>query len=125
MGYSGFGTEGIEEELQSQFPSMVDPADRHGRDEEEEGAATRRWLTSATGKINVLMGTQMVAKGLNFPGVKLVGIVNADTGLQTPGFQGRRADIQPARAGVRQGGTRSIPDGKVLIQTFRPAPRPY
>ena len=39
------------------------------------------------GRIHVLVGTQMVAKGLNFPGVKLVGIVNADTGFQLPDFR--------------------------------------
>ncbi|MBA7555141.1 Primosomal protein N' [subsurface metagenome] len=71
------------------------------------------------GKIDILLGTQMVAKGLNFPGVKLVGIVSADTGLQLPDFRAAERTFNlivqvSGRAGRR------IPDGKVVIQTFKP-----
>ena len=71
------------------------------------------------GRIHVLVGTQMVAKGLNFPGVKLVGIVNADTGFQLPDFRAaERTFSLIVQVSGRAG--RSIPDGRVLIQTWRP-----
>jgi primosomal protein N' (replication factor Y) len=61
----------------------------------------------------------MVAKGLNFPGVKLVGIVNADTGFQLPDFRAaERTFSLIVQVSGRAG--RSIPDGRVLIQTWRP-----
>ena len=99
VGYSGYGTEGIEEELQRHFPRMV--VRRIDTDAVKKKKVLRQALADfREGRIHVLVGTQMVAKGLNFPGVKLVGIVNADTGFQIPGFQGRGKNVQPDRAGV-------------------------
>ena len=71
------------------------------------------------GRIDILLGTQMVAKGLNFPGVKLVGIISADTGLQLPDFRAaeRTFDLIVQVSG-RAG--RFHPDGKVLVQTYMP-----
>jgi primosomal protein N' (replication factor Y) len=119
MGYSGFGTEGIEEELQRQFPSVV--VRRIDTDAIRKKKVLRQALDDfRVGNIHVLIGTQMVAKGLNFPGVKLVGIVNADTGLQLPDFRAaERTFSLLVQVSGRAG--RSLPDGKVLIQTFRPS----
>ena len=118
VGYSGYGTEGIEEELQRQFPRMV--IRRIDTDAVKKKKVLRQALADfREGRTHVLIGTQMVAKGLNFPGVKLVGIVNADTGFQLPDFRAaERTFSLLVQVSGRAG--RSLPDGKVLIQTFRP-----
>ncbi len=118
VGYSGFGTEGIEEELGRHFPHMV--TRRIDTDAVKKKKVLKEALADfRDGKIHVLIGTQMVAKGLNFPGVKLVGIVNADTGFQMPDFRAaERTFSLLVQVSGRAG--RSIPDGIVLIQTFRP-----
>jgi primosomal protein N' (replication factor Y) len=118
VGYSGFGTEGIEEELRRQFPSLV--VQRIDTDAVRKRKVLRQALSDfRAGKIHVLIGTQMVAKGLHFPGVRLVGIVNADTGLQLPDFRAaERTFSLLVQVSGRAG--RAQPDGRVLIQTFRP-----
>ncbi|MGA2973999.1 MAG: primosomal protein N' [Spirochaetia bacterium] len=118
VGYSGYGTEGIEEELRQRFPRLV--AQRIDTDAVKKKKVLRQALSDfRAGKIHVLIGTQMVAKGLNFPGVKLVGIVNADTGFQLPDFRAaERTFSLLVQVSGRAG--RSVPDGRVLIQTFRP-----
>lgn len=118
VGYSGYGTEGIEEELQKHFPKMV--IRRIDTDAVKKKKVLRQALADfREGRTNVLVGTQMVAKGLNFPGVKLVGIVNADTGFQMPDFRAaERTFSLLVQVSGRAG--RSIPDGRVLIQTLRP-----
>jgi primosomal protein N' (replication factor Y) len=118
VGYSGYGTEGIEEEIQKRFPSMV--VRRIDTDAVRKRKVLRQVLADFRDrKIHLLLGTQMVAKGLDFPGVKLVGIVNADTGFQLPDFRAaeRTFDLLVQVSG-RAG--RALPDGTVLIQTFRP-----
>lgn len=118
VGYAGFGTEMIESEVARRFPDLkvvrvdADSIRQKGR-LKDLLAAFRR------GEIDLLLGTQMVAKGLNFPGVKLVGIVLADTGLHLPDF---RAEERTFALIVQVAGRagRYIPDGRVIIQTFRP-----
>jgi primosomal protein N' (replication factor Y) (superfamily II helicase) len=118
VGYSGYGTEGIEEELRRHFPNIV--VQRIDTDTVKKKKVLRQALADfRDGKTHVLIGTQMVAKGLNFPGVKLVGIVNADTGFQMPDFRAaERTYSLLVQVSGRAG--RYLPDGKVLIQTFRP-----
>ncbi len=118
VGYSGYGTEGIEEEIQRQFPQLV--ARRVDTDAVRGRKVLRQVLEDfREGRIHLLLGTQMVAKGLNFPGVRLVGIVNADTGFQMPDFRAaERTFALLVQVSGRAG--RSLPDGKVLIQTLRP-----
>ena len=71
------------------------------------------------GKINLLLGTQMVAKGLNFHGVRLVGIVLADTGLHMPDFRAaERTFSLIVQVSGRAG--RFSPDGRVIVQTYMP-----
>jgi primosomal protein N' (replication factor Y) (superfamily II helicase) len=122
VGYSGYGTEGIEEELARQFPDTI--VRRIDTDAMKKKKALRQALADfRDGKTHVLIGTQMVAKGLDFPGVKLVGIVNADTGFQMPDFRAaERTFCLLLQVSGRAG--RALPDGKVLIQTFRPGALP-
>jgi len=71
------------------------------------------------GKADILLGTQMVAKGLNFPRVKTVGVVLADTSLNLPDFRAAERTFSLIVQVAGRAG-RFSPDGRVLIQTFRP-----
>jgi primosomal protein N' (replication factor Y) len=118
VGYTGFGTERIEEELARLFPELT--VRRIDTDAVRRGRSLRAVLEEfRSGKIDILLGTQMVAKGLNFPGVKLVGIVSADTGLRLPDFRAaeRTFDLIVQVSG-RAG--RFHPDGTVIVQTYLP-----
>ncbi len=118
VGYTGFGTERIEEEIKRIFPDF--------RVERLDTDSVRKKNVLATllknfkdGEIDILLGTQMVAKGLNFPGVKLVGIVLVDTDLQLPDFRSQEKTFQLVVQVAGRAG-RVIPDGRVIIQTYRP-----
>lgn len=115
----GFGTENIEEEARALFPSA-----RIARlDADSVGGAKDRMHEILQGfregKIDILLGTQMIAKGLNFPLVSLVGVLNADSSLMIPDFRAseRTFDLLHQVAG-RAGRYRD--DGLVLIQTTQP-----
>ena len=71
------------------------------------------------GDTDILLGTQMIAKGLNFPGVRLVGIVLADTGLHMPDFRAAERTFSLIVQVAGRAG-RFFPDGRVLIQTWSP-----
>ncbi len=118
VGYSGFGTEFIEDEVRRTFPECsvcrVDTDVLTGKDELKNALDTFRER-----KTDILLGTQMVAKGLNFPGVQLVGIALADTGLHMPDFRSaERTFALIVQVAGRAG--RFFPDGKVIIQTWNP-----
>ncbi|MDR1904659.1 MAG: primosomal protein N' [Treponema sp.] len=117
-GYSGFGTEMIEEEVRRTFPELrVLRADADST--QKKGSLEETLLRFKQGEIDLLLGTQMVAKGLNFPGVRLVGVVLADTGLHVPDFRAaERTFSLVVQVAGRSG--RYFPDGKVIVQTLRP-----
>ncbi len=118
VGWRGFGTERVEEDVQAMFP------DWSIRRLDADSTAKKGSLESTleefrAGKIDLLLGTQMVAKGLNFPGVKTVGVVLADAGLNLPDFRAaERVFSLIVQVAGRAG--RYDPDGKVYVQTFRP-----
>jgi primosomal protein N' (replication factor Y) (superfamily II helicase) len=118
VGYAGFGTEQVEEQVAAVFPDAV--LARLDTDSARKKGVLQDTITRfRDGKINILLGTQMVAKGLNFPGVKLVGIVLADTGLSLPDFRAaERSFSLIVQVSGRAGRYRD--DGEVLIQTMRP-----
>ncbi len=114
----GLGTQKVEEELKVLFPQA-----RVGRldlDATRKAGSLERTLREfGEGKIDLLVGTQMIAKGHDFPGVTLVGIVGADTGLALPDFRASERVFQllvqvSGRAG------RSEKEGVIYLQTFRP-----
>ena len=116
-GFKGFGTELIEEELHRTFPDL-----RVRRLDADTASKTNPEETMALFKnhgIDILLGTQMVAKGLNFPGVRLVGVIFADTGLQMPDFRAAERTFSLIVQVAGRAG-RFFPDGKVIVQTLRP-----
>ena len=118
VGYSGFGTELIEEEVRRQFPDLRTV--RVDTDSMKQKGKLQSLLRDfRAGKVDILLGTQMVAKGLNFPGVRLVGIVLADTGLHLPDFRAHERTFSLIVQVAGRAG-RYAPDGKVIIQTYRP-----
>lgn len=114
----GVGTEKIEEEIQRLFPearSMRMDADTvKGKD------AHRRILKSFhDGEFDILIGTQMISKGLDFPNVYLVGVISADIGLYIPDFRASEKTFQLLMQVSGRSG-RISDDGLVVIQTMNP-----
>ena len=114
--YSGFGTEQVEHEIQRLFP-LFRVARLDTDTVSKDRSAIQKTLDEfRAGNIHILLGTQMVAKGLNFPNVKLVGIIMADSGLLIPDFRAeeRTFDLLVQVSG-RSG--RSDSEGEVIVQT--------
>jgi primosomal protein N' (replication factor Y) len=116
--YQGLGTEKLQTEIEERFPGKV--IRRMDSDTMRRPGSHGRTLSAfRKGLIDILLGTQMIAKGLDFPNVTLVGVVNADVGLHFPDFRSAERTFQllsqvAGRAGRGPGG------GKVLVQTFTP-----
>ena len=108
----------IEEEVRRTFPELS--VLRIDADTTEKKGSLKKALDLfRAGEIDILLGTQMVAKGLNFPGVRLVGVVLADTGLHLPDFRAaERTFSLVVQVAGRSG--RYFSDGKVIVQTLRP-----
>ena len=122
IGSSGFGTEFIEAETRTKFPNA-----RIVRMDTDVLKSKEQLLTTLDdfrqGKYDIMLGTQMVAKGLNFPNLQLVGVILADAGLHMPDFRaGERTFSLITQVAGRAG--RYFPDGKVLVQTYSPGREP-
>jgi primosomal protein N' (replication factor Y) len=114
----GVGTERIEEEIKEHFPSMV--VERMDLDTTRGKLKFQRLIARLESKeINILVGTQMVSKGLDFENVTLVGVVNADNLLTYPDFRVYEYAYQMLTQVSGRAG-RSTKKGKVLIQTLQP-----
>lgn len=117
-GWAGFGTERVEEEARRLFPDMT--LARIDADSTTRKGVLEKTLDSfRKGETDLLLGTQMVAKGLNFPGVRLVGVVLADTTLNLPDFRAaERAWSLVTQVAGRAG--RFVKGGRVIVQSYRP-----
>ncbi len=114
----GAGTQAVEDEILHRLPSLR--VSRLDRDTTSRRGAVSRILSHfAGGRSDVLLGTQMVAKGHDFPGVTLVGVVLADTGLLMPDFRAAERTFQILSQVAGRAGRGDEP-GKVLVQTWRP-----
>src|SRR5690606_20398165 len=116
--YSGFGTQKLEAEVRARFPEATvlrmdtDTMRRPGSHAVALDAFRR-------GEVQILLGTQMIAKGLDFPNVTLVGVVNADTSLHWPDFRAAERTFQLVTQVAGRTG-RGARGGEVLIQTLSP-----
>lgn len=122
IGSSGFGTEFIEAETRAKFPNArIVRLDTDVLKNKEELITTLEDFRN--GKYDIMLGTQMVAKGLNFPKLELVGVILADAGLHMPDFRaGERTFSLITQVAGRAG--RYFPDGKVIVQTYSPGKGP-
>ena len=116
--YSGFGTEKVESTVAQIFPTAV--VKRMDADSMTRKQAYRETLLSfRAGKIDILVGTQMIAKGLHFPNVTLVGIINADLALHMPDFRAGERTFQLLTQVAGRAG-RGETSGEVFVQTYTP-----
>jgi primosomal protein N' (replication factor Y) (superfamily II helicase) len=116
--YSGFGTEKVESTVAQIFPTAV--VKRMDADSMTRKQAYRETLLSfRAGKIDILVGTQMIAKGLHFPNVTLVGIINADLALHMPDFRAGERTFQLLTQVAGRAGRGETP-GEVFVQTYTP-----
>ncbi len=116
--FAGFGTEKVESEVASRWPQAriarldADSVRKRGSHEEILKAFRER-------QIDILIGTQMIAKGFDFPHVTLVGVILADVGLVLPDFRSSERTFQLLTQVAGRAGRGDQP-GRVLIQTFSP-----
>ena len=114
----GLGTQKLEDEIKSFFPEAkvlrmdFDTTSRKGSHHEILEAF-------ASGKYDILIGTQMVAKGLDFPEVTLVGVITADTSLNLPDYRSSEKTFQLITQVAGRAG-RSHKPGNVIVQTYQP-----
>jgi primosomal protein N' (replication factor Y) len=116
--YAGLGTQRLEAEVKARFRDYrclrmdSDTMQKHGS--HAEALAQFR-----DGEVRILVGTQMIAKGLDFPNVTLVGVINADTALHFPDFRAAERTFQLVTQVAGRTG-RGERGGRVLVQTFSP-----
>lgn len=116
--YGGFGTQKLEQEFCVSFPNApilrMDSDTTQAKDAHEKGLSAFR-----RGEYRVLLGTQMIAKGLDFPNVVLVGIVNADVALHLPDYRAAERTFNLILQASGRAG-RGDKEGKVVVQSYYP-----
>jgi len=116
--YLGGGTQRVEEEVRAAFPHLR--VGRLDRDVAEHKGAVERVLDAfAEGRLDVLVGTSLVAKGLDIPEVTLVGVVSADIALNLPDERAAERTYQLLTQAVGRAGRGEMP-GLAIIQTYQP-----
>ena len=115
---AGLGTQKLEMEVQQRFPDAT--IARMDSDTMKKPGSHERVLADfRSGRVQILMGTQMIAKGLDFPNVLLVGVINADTALHFPDFRASERTFQLVTQVAGRTG-RGDRGGEVLVQTYSP-----
>ena len=116
--YFGTGTQRVEEALLAEFPGIR--VIRMDMDTTSGKGSHEKWLDQfRRGEADVLLGTQMVAKGLDFPKVTLVGVIAADTTLHLPDFRAAERTFQLLTQVSGRAGRHHLP-GEVVVQTYNP-----
>lgn len=116
--YFGTGTQKVESLIKKTFPNAR--ISRLDADTSKVNTNLTNILKMfSAGEIDILLGTQMIAKGLDFPNATLVGIINADLGLQLPDFRAGERTFQLIYQASGRAGRRDKP-GEVVIQTYLP-----
>ncbi len=114
----GVGTQRLEEEVRGQYPNAR--IARLDRDTAKTRGFTKSVLQGLRDRsIDIVVGTQMIAKGHDFPGVQLVGVVVADVGLHLPDFRAAERTFQLLTQVAGRAG-RGVAPGRVIVQTFDP-----
>lgn len=118
IGYLGLGTQKVESELNRCFPhSRIERMDTDSVS--KRGAHESILKSFQKGEIDIIIGTQMIAKGLDFPNVTLVGVINADVTLNFPDFRAAERTFQLLTQVAGRSGRGPVP-GRVIIQTYSP-----
>jgi primosomal protein N' (replication factor Y) len=116
--FFGAGTEAVEQEVHKSYPKAR--VKRFDADSTARKNAHQRILTEfEQQKIDILIGTQMVSKGLDFPNVTLVGVIAADTALNLPDFRASEQTFSLLTQVAGRSGRADL-EGKVVIQTYMP-----
>jgi primosomal protein N' (replication factor Y) len=114
----GLGTQRVEEELSRKFPDL--PFARVDSDTMRGSRDYEKLLTRfGAGEIKVMLGTQMIAKGLDYPNVTLVGVISGDTALSLPDFRAAERTFQLITQVAGRAGRGDSP-GRVVLQTYMP-----
>ena len=118
LNYFGLGTEKLEEFIKNRYPSLK--VARMDQDTTTKKGSHEKFIEDFLNeKYDLLIGTQMVSKGLDFPKVTLVGVINADTSLNIPDFRCSENTFSLLNQVAGRSG-RSNASGEVVIQTFNP-----
>ena len=117
MKFSGLGTQRLEQEVQKLFDVPIMRMDTDTM--RKPGSHEKALAKFRAGDVKILLGTQMIAKGLDFPNVTLVGVINADTALHLPDFRAAERTFGLVTQVAGRTG-RGAKGGRVLVQTFNP-----
>ena len=113
----GLGTEKLEEELKERYQANVIRMDIDTTS--RKGSSKSLIESIEQGKVDIIVGTQMISKGFDFPNVTLVGVINADESLNIPDFRSGERTFELLSQTAGRAGRKELP-GEVIMQSFNP-----